>query len=406
MAESEQRVIVGVSGGIAAYKSPELVRRLRDQGAEVQVVMTDSARRFVSPMTFQAVSGRPVRSDLWDPQAEASMGHIELARWADDILVAPATAGFMARLAAGMADDLLTTICLATDAHLTLAPAMNRLMWSHPATQSNVALLRERGASIVGPAEGDQACGEVGRGRMLEPDELAKQILVSFSHSGTLAGTTVMVTAGPTREAIDPVRYITNRSSGKMGFAVARAAAEAGARVLLVSGPVSLPAPLGVEFQAVETADQMYRAVHERLAEVDIFIGAAAVSDYRPGEIATEKIKKSSDSMELKLQKCPDILASVAASEDGPFAVGFAAETEKLEEHALKKLSGKSLDLIAANRVGNNLGFDCDHNALTVLWQGGKRQFSEGPKMELARELVGLIAERYHASPGRAIRAV
>ena len=401
-----QKVILGVTGGIAAYKSPDLVRRLRDRGAEVQVVMTDAAGRFVSPMTFQAVSGRPVRSDLWDPQAEASMGHIELARWADDILVAPATAGFIARLAAGMADDLLTTICLATDAHLTLAPAMNRLMWSHPATQTNVSLLRERGASIVGPAEGDQACGEVGPGRMVEPDELASQVLVSFSHAGTLNGVTVMVTAGPTREAIDPVRYITNRSSGKMGFAVARAAAEAGARVLLVSGPVNLPPPPGVELYGVETADQMYRAVHDHLADVDIFIGAAAVSDYRPGSVAAEKIKKSSDSMDLKLQKCPDVLASVAASEDRPFAVGFAAETEKLEEHALKKLHRKNLDLIAANRVGDNLGFDCDHNALTVLWKGGKQQLAEGPKMELARELMSLIAERYRASPGCAIRAV
>lgn len=403
---SKHRVILGVTGGIAAYKSPDVVRRLREQGAEVQVVMTDAASRFVTPVTFQAVSGNPVRDDLWDPQAEASMGHIELARWAGAILVAPASADFIARLAAGMANDLLTTVCLATEARLIVAPAMNRLMWDHPATQTNVTLLRERGVSFVGPAEGEQACGEVGPGRMLEPGELANEILASFSREGTLSGVTVMVTAGPTREAIDPVRYITNRSSGKMGYAVARAAAEAGARVLLVSGPVNLAAPPGVERYDVETADQMYRTVHDYLADVDIFIGAAAVSDYRPGSVAAEKIKKSSDSMDLKLQKCPDILASVAASDGRPFAVGFAAETEKLEEHALKKLHRKKLDLIAANRVGDNLGFDCDHNALTVLWNGGKQQLAEGPKMELARELVGVIVQRYRASPGSAIRAV
>ncbi len=406
MGTPPKRIILGVTGGVAAYKSPELVRRLAEQGAQVQVVMTAAAQRFVTATTFQAVSGRPVRTDLWDPEAEASMGHIELARWADLIVVAPASADFLARLATGLADDLLTTLCLATDARIVVAPAMNRLMWSNAATQANQALLLDRGVEVVGPAEGDQACGEVGPGRMVEVDEIVRLIEAGAETSAVLEGLAVMVTAGPTREAIDPVRYITNRSSGKMGFAVARAAADAGARVLLVSGPVALGTPRGVERLDVETAEQMYRVVHEHLEGIDIFIGAAAVSDYRPGKVHRQKIKKTAKSLSLDLDKCPDILASVAQREKRPFTVGFAAETEKVEENALAKLNRKQLDLIAANEVGDSLGFDCDDNALIVFWQGGREELREAPKTALARRLVALIAERYRASPDYRIRAI
>jgi phosphopantothenoylcysteine decarboxylase/phosphopantothenate--cysteine ligase len=389
------RVLLGVTGGIAAYKSAELVRRLRDRDVEVQVVMTAGAREFVTPMTFQALSGRPVRSDLWDAAAEAAMGHIELARWPDRILVAPASADFLARLAHGLADDLLTTLCLATDRPVAVAPAMNRLMWANAATQDNIALLASRGVRVLGPAEGDQACGEVGAGRMLEALDLVEEILLLGPGDGVLAGRKVLITAGPTRERIDPVRFITNRSSGKMGFAVAQAARDAGAEVVIVSGPVNAATPRGVRRVDVETADQMMSAVNANLAGTDIFIAAAAVSDYRPLQVAAEKIKKTSDSLVLPLSRTTDILASVAAGTPRPFVVGFAAETQNVERNALAKLEGKNLDLIAANQVGENLGFDQDDNALTVYWKGGKRELSLCSKSQLAGQLVALIAEHY-----------
>ena len=396
------RVLLGVSGGIAAYKSAEIVRRLRERGAEVQVVMTAGARQFVTPLTFQALSGRPARSDLWDEAAEAAMGHIELARWADRILVAPATADFIARLAHGLADDLLATLCLATEVPISIAPAMNRLMWSNPATQANVALLRSRGVTILGPGVGDQACGETGPGRMLEPADLVEAILAAGpaatpADAGVLAGRKVLVTAGPTRERIDPVRFITNRSSGKMGYAVAEAARDAGAEVVLVSGPVNLPAPPGLRRVCVETAEQMMSAVNADLPGTDVFIAAAAVSDYRPVQVSSEKIKKTSDSLLLALSRTPDILATVAAGKQRPFVVGFAAETQNVERNALAKLEGKRLDMIAANQVGDGLAFDCDDNALTVYWPGGKRELPKAGKSKLAAQLIAVIAEKFAA---------
>jgi phosphopantothenoylcysteine decarboxylase/phosphopantothenate--cysteine ligase len=398
------RVLLGVTGGIAAYKSAELVRRLRERDVEVQVVMTTGAREFVTPLTFQALSGRPVRSDLWDAAAEAAMGHIELARWPDRILVAPASADFLARLANGVADDLLSTLCLATDRPIAVAPAMNRLMWANPATQDNVAKLASRGVRVLGPAEGDQACGEVGPGRMLEPLDLVEEILLLAPGDGSLAGRKVLITAGPTRERIDPVRFITNRSSGKMGYAVAQAARDAGAEVLIVSGPVNVATPRGVRRIDVETAEQMMTAVAANLAGTDIFIAAAAVSDYRPLQVAAEKIKKTSDSLVLPLTRTTDVLATVAAGEPRPFVVGFAAETQNVERNALAKLEGKKLDLIAANQVGESLGFDQDDNALTVYWSGGKRELARCSKAQLAGELVALIAEKY-AQRGRNVPA-
>jgi phosphopantothenoylcysteine decarboxylase/phosphopantothenate--cysteine ligase len=403
------RVLLGVTGGIAAYKSAEIVRRLRERGAEVQVVMTAGARQFVTPLTFQALSGRPVRSDLWDEAAEAAMGHIELARWADRILIAPASADFLARLAHGLADDLLATLCLATDVPISVAPAMNRLMWANAATRANVELLRSRGVAILGPGVGDQACGETGPGRMLEPADLVDAILATSAAAtpvavGALAGRKVVVTAGPTRERIDPVRFITNRSSGKMGYAVAEAARDAGAEVVLVSGPVNLPAPPGLRRVCVETAEQMMAAVAAEVPGTDIFIAAAAVSDYRPVQVSSEKIKKTSDSLLLALSRTPDILATVAAGSPRPFVVGFAAETQNVERNALAKLEGKRLDMIAANQVGDGLAFDCDDNALTVYWPDGKRELPKAGKAQLAAQLVGVIAERF-ASHGRGTTA-
>jgi len=393
-ASSPRRIVLGVTGGIAAYKSAELVRRLAERGAEVQVVMTAGAQRFVTPLTFQALSGRPVRTDLWDTAAEAAMGHIELARWAELVLVAPASADFLARLAAGRADDLLATLALATAAPVWVAPAMNRLMWSNAATEANVATLAARGVRILGPASGDQACGEIGPGRMLEAAELAG-VVFATELAGPLSGLHVVISAGPTREPLDPVRFISNRSSGKMGFAVAAAARDAGARVTLVSGPVALATPAGVTRIDVETAEQMYRAVHCALPGADIYIGAAAVADYTPMRCATQKIKKTSESLELSLQKAPDILASVASLEPRPFTVGFAAETNDVEKHAREKLARKRLDLIAANEVGDDRAFDREDNALLLLWPGGRRELALKSKADLAREFVALLAERY-----------
>jgi len=406
---SGRRILLGVSGGIAAYKSPDLVRRLRERGAEVQVVMTAGAQRFVTPTTFQAVSGREVRAELWDPAAEASMGHIELARWADYVLIAPATADCLARLAAGRADDLLTTLVLATEAPIGVAPAMNRIMWSKRVTQANVAALRERGVEFFGPGEGEQACGEIGSGRMLEPAQIAAQLDGSLggataasvrpavaSHRGALSGRRVLVTAGPTRERIDPVRFISNRSSGKMGFAVAEAASAAGADVVLVAGPVSLDTPPGVRRIDVESAADMLAAVERECAGLDVFIGTAAVADYRPVLSAAHKIKKTAERIELALERTTDILATVAARPDRPFTVGFAAETHDVESYARGKLLAKRLDLIAANEVGDDKVFDKDDNTLLVLWADGQLQIGPACKTAVAERLVELIATRLH----------
>jgi phosphopantothenoylcysteine decarboxylase / phosphopantothenate---cysteine ligase len=388
------RILLGVTGGIAAYKSPDLVRRLIERGADVQVVMTSAAQRFVSPMTFQAVSGRPTRSDLWDGTAEAAMGHIELARWAQLVLVAPASADFIARMAGGRADDLLATLCLATEAPIVLAPAMNRVMWTNKATQANVDTLITRGIRILGPASGNQACGEVGPGRMWEPAKLAESLLEPPVNAGLLAGLNVLITAGPTRERIDPVRYLTNRSSGKMGFAVAAAAREAGAHVTIVSGPVQLQTPVGVTRINVESARDMYAAVHRQVADADVFIAAAAVADFQPVTVAKQKIKKQGLSVKLDLEPAPDIVRSVADMAKRPFVVGFAAETNDVEDNARSKLKRKKLDMIAANQVGEGIAFDCDDNALTVIWPGGKVEVARGPKIDVARQLIALIAQR------------
>ena len=396
-----RRIVLGVAGGIAAYKAADLVRRLREREFDVRVVMTASAREFVAPLTFQAVSSNPVHGDLLDEQAEAGMGHIELARWADLVLVAPATANVIARLAHGLADDLLTTLCLATTAPVVLAPAMNQQMWQARATRANVLALLDRGVSMLGPGEGDQACGEVGPGRMLEPDEIAARVATRVAarfRGGVLDGVEVLVTAGPTREALDPVRYLTNHSTGKMGYAVAAAAAEAGARVSLVSGPTALPAHPGVERIDVTSAEEMYAEVLARAARCDIFIAAAAVADYRPARVAEQKIKKGDGPRSVDFVRTPDIVAAVAAMDDGPFTVGFAAETESVRAHAQDKLERKGLDMIAANRVGlPDRGFASDRNALSVLWRDGARELDLAPKAELARSLVVLVAERYRA---------
>jgi phosphopantothenoylcysteine decarboxylase/phosphopantothenate--cysteine ligase len=366
--------------------------------------MSAGAERFVTAVTFQAVSGRPVRTDLWDAAAEAAMGHIELARWAQLVLIAPASADFIARLATGRADDLLSTVCLATEAPIALAPAMNRLMWANAATQANVAVLAARGVRLLGPGAGSQACGEIGTGRMWEPAELAESLLAPTAQASLLAGVKVLITAGPTREPLDPVRYLTNRSSGKMGFAVAEAAREAGAHVTLVSGPVQLPTPGGITRIDVESARDMYAAVHRHVADADVFIAAAAVADFQPATFSQHKIKKQAGAIKLDLEPAPDIVSSVAELATRPFVVGFAAETQNVEENARAKLKRKKLDMIAANRVGEGLAFDCEDNALTVLWPGGETQIARAPKLEVARELVSLIAERLPRPDGVAPR--
>lgn len=399
---NQQKIILGISGGIAAYKTPELVRRLKDRGAEVQVVMTRSAREFVTETTLQAVSGLPVRSNLWDSDAEAAMGHIELARWADLVLIAPATAEIMSRLASGSAPDLLTTLCLATEAPVAIAPAMNRVMWSHPAVQENRQKLAARGVRILGPASGDQACGETGPGRMLTPDEIVAAvtapIAVPDSEPALLSGKKVLITAGPTREAIDPVRYISNRSSGKMGYALAAAAANAGADVTLISGPVGIETPHGVLRIDVESAKEMFAATHEHIDDVDIFIAAAAVADYAVADEKAHKMKKTSADRTLDLVKNPDILASVARLHAGPFTVGFAAETENLADYARAKLEKKKLNMIVANLVGKDRGFEVDQNAVEVFWRDGQQSFPLAEKRQLAQDLVELIATRYEQS--------
>ncbi len=398
------RVLLGVTGGIAAYKSPDLVRRLIERGAEVQVVMTAAAEKFITPMSFQAVSGRPTRTALWDEAAEAAMGHIELARWAHIVLIAPASADFIARLAGGRADDLLATLCLATQAPIALAPAMNQGMWANQATQANVQTLLSRGIRILGPGSGSQACGDIGLGRMWEPVELAESLLEPPINAGILAGLNVLITAGPTRERLDPVRYLTNRSSGKMGFAVAEAAREAGAHVTLVSGPVHLQTPGGVTRINVESARDMYAAVHRHIAEADVFIAAAAVADFQPVTVAKQKIKKQGVAVKLDLEPAPDIVRSVADMAKRPFVVGFAAETDQVEDNARSKLKRKKLDMIAANEVGDGIAFDCDDNALIVLWPGGKTEITRAPKLDVARALIAERLPPPDGSPRRGAR--
>ncbi len=390
-----QRILLGVSGGIAAYKAAELVRRLREAGAEVRVVMTAAALHFVGSTTFQALSGHPVRSSLWDEAAEAAMGHIELARWATRVLVAPASANTIRRLAQGHANDLLSTLCLATEAPLLVAPAMNRVMWAHPATQANVATLRGRGVAILGPGRGDQACGEVGDGRMLEARELVEAVAVSLAPP-RLAGRRLLVSAGPTFEDIDPVRFIGNRSSGKMGFALAAAAAAMGAEVTLVAGPVALATPPGVRRIDVRNAAQMREAVLAALPGQDAYLGAAAIADYTPAEVLPQKLKKSGETLPLTLVRTADVLAEVATHAARPrLVVGFAAETRDLEAYARDKLHRKGLDLIAANDVARaGQGFESDDNALSVFWREGRHDIAHGPKAAVARELLALVADR------------
>jgi len=392
-----KRILLGITGGIAAYKAAELVRLLRKSNAEVQVVMTRAATEFITPLTLQALSGRTVRQDFFDPNDEASIGHIDLARWTDLILIAPASADFMARLAHGLANDLLSTLCLATTAPIALAPAMNQQMWLNPATQANAKLLQERNIKLWGPDEGAQACGETGPGRMLEPSELLACSAKQFC-SQALSGQCVVLTAGPTQEPIDPVRFIGNRSSGKMGFALARAFIEAGAKVYLISGPVTLPTPNDVIRIDVGTAAEMQQMVTKHIDKCDIFVACAAVADYRPEISAPQKIKKSSEQLELTLTRNPDILAEVATRAVPPFTVGFAAETERVIERAKEKRRLKKIDMIAANLVGAEQGgFERDENALTVLWEGGSKNLPMARKENLAQSLVATITERYHA---------
>jgi phosphopantothenoylcysteine decarboxylase/phosphopantothenate--cysteine ligase len=389
-----RNVLLGVSGGIAAYKSAELTRQLLELGATVRVIMTRGAREFITPLTLQALSGNPVHTELLDAEAELGMSHIELARWADLLLVAPATADLLARLAAGRADDLLTTVALATPAPLLLAPAMNQQMWRDEATAANVATLRARGCTLVGPASGEQACGDIGPGRMEEPAVIAAAAAGLFE-TGLLAGKRVLITAGPTREALDPVRYISNHSSGKMGYALARAAVDAGAVTTLVSGPVNLAEPDHVRVLRVESASQMLDQCLQLLPQCDIFIGCAAVADYRPAVIEKRKIKKGPEEISLRLVRNPDIIAAVAASENRPFTVGFAAETNDLLAHAREKMVRKGLDMIVANDVSDSsIGFNSDNNAATVLWADGEQELALAGKAALARQIIELIARR------------
>ncbi|WP_390619215.1 bifunctional phosphopantothenoylcysteine decarboxylase/phosphopantothenate--cysteine ligase CoaBC [Maricurvus nonylphenolicus] len=392
---NNKRILLGISGGIAAYKSAELIRRLMDHGADVRVVMTRAAQEFITPLTLQALSGNPVHTELLDPEAEAGMGHIELARWADLVLIAPASADLMARLAQGKADDLLTTLFLATPAQVVLAPAMNQGMWRNASTQANAKLLEERSVTLLGPAEGSQACGDVGPGRMLEPDELAALTAQQFQ-SGLLAGKKVVITAGPTREAIDPVRYISNHSSGKMGYALAEAAAEAGATTILISGPTQLATPDRVQRLDVTSAQEMYDATMASLEGCDLFIASAAVADYRPAQLAEQKIKKTGqDTMTIELVKNPDIVTAVAASQPKPYTVGFAAETQDVVSYARGKLERKKLDLVIANDVSQaGIGFNSDRNAVTLVWPTDEETLAENSKTQLARDLIARISAK------------
>ncbi len=393
-----KKVVIGVTGSIAAYKAADLIRRLKDYGAEVRVMMTTGAAEFITPLTLQTLSGHPVAMTLLDADEESAMGHIALARWADWILIAPATADCLSRLVSGRADDILAAVCLATEAPIAIAPAMNNKMWSNPATQSNLALLKQRGVSVIGPASGDQACGEQGEGRLLEPLDIVYE-LDRLMVPGLLAGKQVVITAGPTYEPIDPVRFIGNRSSGKMGFAIAQAAREAGAKVTIISGPVQLTTPTTVRRINVETTEEMALAVEDSLEACDIFISCAAVSDYRPTQVQQEKIKKNSEqSIQIELEPTIDIVSTVTNRHNKPsFVVGFAAETHNLTEYAKSKLARKKLDMIAANLVGENQGFAVDDNALHIIWTDGEQTLPLMPKTQLARELMTLIIKRFYA---------
>lgn len=403
-----KNILLGITGGIAAYKSAVLARRLIDAGATVKVVMTSGSLAFMQPLTFQALTGQPVHTDLLDSDAEAAMGHIELARWADYILIAPATANALARISHGIADDLLSTVCLATDAPLFIAPAMNRLMWDNPATQANYQLLKSRGVTFIGPDNGLQACGETGAGRMLEPDAIRDALVHHIERlriapntrgtSTTLSGYKLLITAGPTQEAIDPVRYISNHSSGKMGFAIAEAANRMGASVTLVAGPVSLSASAAINRVDVTTAEDMLDAVMAQITEQDVFISVAAVADYRPETVKNQKIKKNDDRMQLSLIRNPDILSRVSMLEKRPFCLGFAAETEHMESHARSKLENKQLDMIAANKVAqaDSPVFGSDINSLDVYWpeNDGHQHIPSGSKHEVANTLLVILAQR------------
>lgn len=391
---AHKHILLGVTGSIAAYKSADLVRRLREVGAVVRVAMTDNAKRFITPLTMQAVSGHPVHDDLFDVQAEAAMGHIELARWADLVLVAPASADFMARLAHGHANDLLTTLCLATSAPIVLAPAMNQGMWKHTLTQENLQALQQKNIQVLATAEGSQACGDVGPGRLLEPKEIVEKVNQLFS-SSILAGCRLLITAGPTHEAIDPVRYITNGSSGKMGYALAQAAVAAGAAVTLVSGPVHLPRPAHIDTISVVNAEEMYTAVMRKIAECDIFLAVAAVADYRCQTIAKQKIHKQAANLSLTLERNPDIVSAVAQLKSKPFIVGFAAETEDVLQQAQAKRQRKNMDMIIANRVAEGVGIGSDENEVIVI-DAEKEVFIPAiHKHKLARKLIEMIAEEF-----------
>lgn len=395
-----RRILVGITGGIAAYKVAELVRLLVKAGAEVRVVMTSGGQEFITPLTMQALSGNPVHHSLLDTDAEAGMGHIELAKWAELILVAPASADFIARFAGGMANDLLTTLCLATEAPIAIAPAMNQAMWKNPRTQRNIASFAvDATVSLWGPAEGEQACGDVGPGRMLEPMALMERVQRHFAR-GELSGVKVVITAGPTREAIDPVRYISNHSSGKMGYALAAAARAAGAEVKLISGPVALPVPEGVTMIPVAAAVEMLEAAEKTIEQgCDIFIASAAVADYRPTNVPDQKIKKSKDDMVIELTKNPDIVATIASREGKPFTVGFAAETQNVVAYASDKLVRKKLDMIIANDVSDKrIGFNSEDNEVTVLWRDGQESLALQSKTKLAARIMEMIANRFGLS--------
>ena len=390
-----KRIILGVTGGISAYKAAFLVRLLKKNGADVRIVMTNNATKFVTPLTFQALSSNTVYTELLDFDSQMAMSHIELARWADLILVAPASANFLAKYAFGFAEDLLSTICLAADSPVAVAPSMNKQMWLNVATQDNVKKISERGIHILGPAIGEQACGEDGLGRMFEPEEIVKHTANIFQ-TNILTGSRLLVTAGPTREAIDPIRFLSNRSSGRMGYAVATAAIEAGADVTLISGPVDLQATGIDKIIYVTSAEEMQESVMKKISTADIFISAAAVADFRVQKKSEQKIKKSRDVKELIIEKTPDILSHVSELNNAPFTVGFAAETEDLEFNAQKKMHLKNLDMIAANQVGDGVGIDSEENALTVFWKTGSKQLPLTSKTKLARKLIKLIASQYN----------
>lgn len=395
-----KRWLLGVTGGIAAYKTPALVRLMKQQGLEVRVVLSQGAEHFVAPLSLQAVSGEPVHRHTFDPDAEsAGMGHIDLARWADGVIIAPLSANRLAALALGMADDLLTTICLATRAPIFVAPAMNKQMWEHPATKQHIATLTARDIQVIGPASGEQACGEIGLGRMSEPEEILSVLMAQSQTAQPLQGKTVLITAGPTQEYFDPVRYISNRSSGKMGFALAKAAQQMGAKVMLVAGPVQLSTPVGVNRLDVISATEMQHCVFENVQKADIFISAAAVCDFRPQTVLPQKIKKQFATRQYEFAANPDILASVAQSDERPFCVGFAAETDKHEQHAREKLKQKNLDMIALNDVSRkDIGFDVDENALTVISKTQTLTIPKGSKEQIALHLLNTISEAYHAT--------